>query len=269
MSEPTKEIVPAPGLVTARGLVLRTTDDIKKFVATALRAGRVPRGLDTPEKAFMAVAAGLELGFGPVQSLTAFGDVQGKMCLYGESGRALFADLLDEKSGGEWFEYEGHQIDISDYMDLDAVPDGLTAVVRVKRKGGASAEGRFSVAQAKAAKLWKKLTKKGLQTTWWTYYPDQLMWKARWRADRKIFADRLKGIKYHEEVADYEDISDAEYSVVGDFAPAPEPAAEQPDPPSVAEPTSDFDASLDAEQFTPPPEGVQDTEFPWDGKEEG
>jgi hypothetical protein len=74
--------------------------------------------------------------------------------------------------------------------------DDRTAVCIARRRGAAPVEGRFSVADAKRAKLWGKQGP-------WTEYPDRMLRnRARSFALRDAFPDVLRGLRPAEELLD-------------------------------------------------------------------
>ena len=65
--------VPKPSTDTIplakRGIVIDNITDLMRFASTCVRSGLAPFGIDTPEKAFVAVEYGMELGLRPMQAL--------------------------------------------------------------------------------------------------------------------------------------------------------------------------------------------------------
>src|SRR5690606_24006112 len=88
--------------------------------------------------------------------------------------------------------------DIVEYFEGTPGADDYTAVCVAKRKGKQDKIGRFSIAQAKKAKLWNKQGP-------WQDYPDRMQqMRARAFAVRDQFPDVLKGMPIAEEVRDIE-----------------------------------------------------------------
>ena len=80
------------------------------------------------------------------------------------------------------------------YVDVIGSGDEMMAVATIKRKNRRITIERFSVADAKVAKLWGKLTLKGLPTPW-VLHPTKMMEKiVLVRAARKAFPDALFGM---------------------------------------------------------------------------
>ena len=139
-------------------------------------------------KRYEAVAAkievGRDLGIPATQAIAWIMIVNGKPTIYGDLGMAMIrsSGLLDESHLKEWYEGEG---------------DDFTACFTIKRVGPAEPRTvRFSVGDAKRAKLWGKAGP-------WTEYPErQLMWRAKGFACRDEFQDVLCGLTFVEEAAD-------------------------------------------------------------------
>ena len=152
-------------------------------IASALaHSGMAPSGFQTPEKCFVAIMAGAELGLPPFQSLQSFAIINGRPTIY---GAALMAVI---RTNGfkvrEWFEGEG---------------DDLTAFCEVTRPdNGDKAEASYSVADAKTAKLW------GKAGPWTTSPKRMLQWRARGFSFNDGAADVLKGLQIREVVQDDE-----------------------------------------------------------------
>ncbi len=152
-------------------------------IAQALaHSGMAPNGFQTPEKCFVAIMAGAELGLPPFQSLQSFAIINGRPTIY---GAALMAVI---RTNGfkvrEWFEGDG---------------ETLTAFCEVTRPDdGDKAEASYSVADAKTAKLW------GKAGPWTTNPKRMLQWRARGFSFTDGAADVLKGLQIREVVQDDE-----------------------------------------------------------------
>jgi hypothetical protein len=157
-----------------------------------------PQGLDKPEKAFVAIMHGLEVGLPPMQALQSIAVINGRPSIWGDGAIGLVR-------GSGLCEYVRERIDGSD--------DERVAVCEAKRKNETEPViGRFSVAQAKRAGLW---TKAGP----WKDYPERMLqMRARAFALRDGFADVLRGLHIAEEIADIP-------AEARDVTPPPAPAA--------------------------------------------
>lgn len=156
-------------------------------VATALSASKmVPASLDSPEKVMVAIMAGAELGLAPFQSLQSFAIINGKPAIWGDGLMAVVRSQGFKVK--EWLEGEG---------------DGMIARCEVTRPdNGDTAQGEFSVADAKKASLW------GKAGPWQNYPKRMLKMRARAFALRDGAADVLRGFQIREEVEDYQPISE-------------------------------------------------------------
>ncbi len=201
-----------------RGVVLRTFSDYMSMAQVVAKSGLAPKGLQTPEAAFLALQTGAELGLSPMQSLQSVIVINGHV---GVSGDAMLAII---RASGEMTLYE---------QSYEGEGDTRTAVVRVQRRGEARAsEQRFSASDAKRARLWGKPGP-------WTEYPDRmLMYRARGFILRDMFGDLLRGFKSDEELRDYPTTAPTPVVYSATPAPAPAPAAVEAtvDEPPVSEP---------------------------------
>ena len=131
---------------------------------------------------------GRSLGLGSLQSLQSIAVINGVPTLWGDSLLAVAQQHKD-------YEY------IKETMlakDGNVVGYDCT----IKRKGHDEHTARFTIEDAKAAKLWGKAGP-------WTHYPKRmLMWRARSFAIRNMFSDALRGVKDAEEVQDYSKAKD-------------------------------------------------------------
>lgn len=134
-----------------------------------------------PVECMVAMAHGLEVGLGPMQSLQNIAVINGRPSIWGDAmiGLVLGAGLMADQN----LEYEG-----------EPFKDNYAAVYACQRKGfGTPSVTRYSVADAKRAGLWGK---KGP----WTDYPDRMLSvRARAFGLRNTFADVLGGLYMAEE----------------------------------------------------------------------
>lgn len=156
-------------------------------VATALSASKmVPASLDSPEKVMVAIMAGAELGLAPFQSLQSFAIINGKPAIWGDGLMAVVRSQGFKVK--EWLEGDG---------------DNMIARCEVTRPdNGDTAQGEFSVADAKKANLW------GKAGPWQNYPKRMLKMRARAFALRDGAADVLRGFQIREEVEDYQPIAE-------------------------------------------------------------
>lgn len=135
-----------------------------------------------PANVFVAVQWGMEVGLAPLQALQNIAVINGKPSIYGDAALALVKSSRACEYVVESIEGDG---------------DKAVAVCRVKRKGEPEQERRFSMDDAKKAKLI------GKQGPWSEYPKRMLQMRARGFALRDIFPDVLRGMITAEEAQDY------------------------------------------------------------------
>lgn len=153
-----------------------------------------------PANVFVAVQWGMEVGLAPLQALQNIAVINGKPSIYGDAALALCKSSRVCEYVVESIEGDG---------------DKAIAVCKVKRKGEPEQERRFSMDDAKKAKLI------GKQGPWSEYPKRMLQMRARGFALRDIFPDVLRGMITAEEAQDY-----PAHPV--DITPSKPAAAEQP-----------------------------------------
>jgi hypothetical protein len=158
--------------------------ELQSFAEYASRSGLVPKDyVGKPSNIVIAVMKGAEIGFTPMQALDAYAIINGRATMWGDALVALVR-------GNSICEYIRETI--------DGTGDQRTATCRAKRRGEDEEIVRtFSVAQARAARLW------GKQGPWTEYSDRMLQMRARGFTLRDAFADVLRGTAMAEEVADY------------------------------------------------------------------
>lgn len=195
-------------------------DSCYRLAKAVCMAGMAPRGLDTPEKAMVAIMHGLECGLTPMAALQRIAVVNGRPVIWGDGAIGLvrgsgLCEFIDETIEGEG--------------------DNRVAICETKRRGETRSVIRsFSVADAKKARLW------GKQGPWQDYPERMLQMRARAFALRDGFADVLGGIYIKEEVEDDADrrpLQSSEPPIPVQSVEPPIPAAfiehvaKQPEPP--------------------------------------
>lgn len=165
----------------AKGIEIRSFDELARFCTAVSRSGLAPKGLQTPEAIMVAVQAGMEVGLSPFQALQGMAVINGRPSLYGDAALAVVS---------------GHP----DFEDIEETIEGtgekMVASCVIRRKGRLPIKRVFSVPDAKLAKLWGKVGP-------WTEYPNRMMqMRARSWAMRDSFADALKGVGVVEEQND-------------------------------------------------------------------
>lgn len=174
--------------IVAGGIQIQSFEALQRFATMVAASGLAPKGMEKMESCAIAIEMGLEVGLRPMQALQNIAVVNGRPSIWGDAALALVkASGLLEDHDETW---EGKPYE-----------DTFQAVVMVKRYGQSrSAVRTFSVADAKAAGLWKKGGP-------WTQYPKRMLqMRARAFALRDVFPDVLKGLAIGEEVQDYIDV---------------------------------------------------------------
>ncbi len=162
------------------GLMPRTISELARLATALVRGGIAPKGM-TAEAAIGVMLAGVEVGFGPIQSLQSIAFINGRPTIYGDGVSALLwrsgkLERLEEK-----FEGTG---------------EDLAAVCTMRRRGNPNpVERRFSWRDAKTAGL-------SGRDTWKACPKRMLRWRAFSWAARDLFSDVLKGIWIREEAED-------------------------------------------------------------------
>lgn len=185
------EVMKLPALhsgAAVRAIVPQDFDGAWRIAVAVTKAGMAPRGLETAEKAMVAIMHGLEVGFTPMAALQSIAVINSRATIWGDGALGLVQASGKMSSHKEWFEGEG---------------DDRKAFCTVVRKGDPEPKvGEFSVADAKKAGLWGKKGKNGEPTPWVTYSDRMLKMRARAFALRDGFSDVLKGLGIAEEVQD-------------------------------------------------------------------
>lgn len=167
---------------TARGVQFNDLDSMYRFCVAVVNS-RQFKDLDSPESALIRLQAGLELGLSPIWSLVNIMVVNGRPSLWGDALHGLILrqpDCLDVK---EYSENSGDQ---------------LVAVCEVHRRNRVPVVRRYSVSDAKRARLWDK------SGPWQTNPTRMLQMRARSFAERDSYSDILRGLGVIEEMRDIE-----------------------------------------------------------------
>lgn len=199
---------PAPMLAggTVKPVVPQSMEDAYRMAVAVCKAGMAPQGLNTPEKAMIAILHGLEVGLTPMAALQRIAVVNGRPTIWGDGAIGLVR-------GSGLCEFIKERIDGSG--------DKMAAVCEAKRRGeNESITRTFSVEDAKKAGLW------GKAGTWQQYPKRMLQMRARAFALRDGFADVLGGLYLREELEDDRPMRDV--TPTPPSPPSP-PALEAPD----------------------------------------
>ena len=178
-----KQAAKSPITFGQSGVQLASLEDAFRFANAICASGFAPRGMEKPESVLIALQWGAELGLTPMAGLTNIAVVNGRPALFGDAALALV------RSSGQLEDYKEEETG-------EAGKDSYGWKVIVKRKNQSPQSETFTVADAKAAKLWGK-------TGPWTDYPRRMLkFRARGFVLRDTFGDILKGLRTAEEVRD-------------------------------------------------------------------
>lgn len=183
-----KAVVPKPPVEAGdRGLQIKSMDDAYRFSDMVVKSGLAPSGMKIPAQVMVAVQTGMELGLTPMRALQSVVVVNGKATLMGEAALALIR--------GSGKIEPGTDVEVGTVTDPDTGQPRY-GICRSRRKGGQWQETRFTVEQAKKAKLWGKSGP-------WSSYPDRmLMWRAVAWHSRDYWSDVLYGLMLADEAID-------------------------------------------------------------------
>lgn len=214
-----------------KGIIPANFDEAARMARTACMAGYRPLSTPygkpdpTPDEqmaaATMIILAGLELDMAPTQALEVIAMINGRRCIYGDGIPAILWSKgfeIDE-------EYEGKP-----------GSDDHAAVCTITRPGGKKITRRFSIGDAKRARLWDERKEvpgyqgkmKPNDAPWYRFWPRMLQMRARGLAAHDGAADVLRGMRMAEEERDQE-------RVMRDVTPQTHALPEIPDIPDIPE----------------------------------
>lgn len=201
---------------TAMMLAPKNMGEAMEFSKMLAKSSMVPASFkNKPEDIVVAVAWGYEVGLSPMQALQNIAVINGKPSIYGDAALALAQGNPEYAGHKEWTTGEG------DRMVAHCL------FKRVRHGQTIETERTFSVADAKAARLW------GKPGPWQQYPARMLQMRARGFALRDAFADALRGVITAEEARDItagpgQAPASAPANPLDAVAPTPPPAAAAP-----------------------------------------
>lgn len=175
---------PAPLMAGGKtaAIIPRSMEEAYRIAKAVCAAGMAPSGLDTPEKALVAIMHGLEIGLTPMAALQRIAVVNGRPTIWGDGAMSLVRGSGACEYVRETFSGDG---------------DVYTAICTAKRRGEPEPiVATFSVGEAKKAGLWNK------EGPWQQFPKRMLQMRARAFALRDGFADVLGGLYLREEIED-------------------------------------------------------------------
>jgi hypothetical protein len=181
--------------IDAQGRMLPATLQEMWWMAKLFsKEGLCPKAyINKPESILVAWQFGAELGMGKFASLQNIATINGTPAIYGDAQLAVALDSGQVEDVEETFEGEP-------YISGEKENDNYTAVCTVKTKNGRVVTRKFSVRDAKRAKLWMKRGTQGGDTPWVGYWPRMMQMRARAFALRDAAPGALKGIRVREEI---------------------------------------------------------------------
>jgi hypothetical protein len=165
------------------GLQITSFDQLWRVSNMLYQSKLVPSAFRTPEQLMVALLRALELKLPPLQAIEGMTVINNKVGLSGDLALSMVESSgLLEKKRVTYTETEG---------------GGLCCTITIKRKGRDEQSYSFSIAEARAAKIYER-------NLVWQQYPKRMTYyRALGFALRDEFADVLKGIKTIEELQDY------------------------------------------------------------------
>jgi hypothetical protein len=179
-----------------------TVDELLQMADIYVKSNLAPTHFKTKEALFIAFQWAIALGINPFLGIKDIYVIDNIPNIKTEAAIALV-------------ESSGFCENMEQFFEGNEYNDDFTAVCVVKRVGRKPHISRFSVKDAKLAKLWGKKTKNGADTSWIEYPKVMLMYRAVGFALRMVFPDVLRGATLREEIAQYREYETIE-SKVGD-----------------------------------------------------
>lgn len=177
-------------------LVPQTYDQLERWAARVASTDFCPKEYrGKPSDVLICAQYAQEIGLGIIEGLRSIAVINGKPSVYGDGLLALCINSP-----------------VCEYVKESPILDGagnITGYVcEAKRKNQDAKFSRFTIDDAKKAKLWEKRGSGGQDTPWITYPQRMLQMRARGFALRDAFPDVLKGLITREEAQDYPEVID-------------------------------------------------------------
>lgn len=156
----------------------RTFEGMWRLAQIYAKSGILPKGIDTPERAFLAMQLGSELGISYINAIQNIAVINGRPSVWGDLMLGLVMRIKEFGSIEE---------------ELKDIDGDLTAICTVVRVGHEPVTRTFSMSDARKADLTGKDN--------WKKYPKRMVqMRARSFALRDLFPDVLKGLYSIEEM---------------------------------------------------------------------
>lgn len=167
-------------------IVPHNLDEAYRLAKAVSMSGLSPNDMKQPEQILVAILHGMEIGLKPMQAIQSIAVINGRPSLWGSSALALVRSSGLLESFKETMEGEG---------------DSRVAICALKRRNEDAPDPfKFSVEDAKTAKLWQKRGRSGQDTPWITHPDRMLKMRARGFALRDVFPDVIAGMYLAEEL---------------------------------------------------------------------
>lgn len=156
-----------------------------EFARVAVESGLVPSAVNTPQKAFIILVTGAELGLPPMQALRSIHVIEGRPCLSAE----LIVALVKRSPECVWFRLVESTCEVARYATL-------------RRGEPEQTKFSFSMDDAQRASLTNKRV--------WRNYPDAMLRaRASTALARAVYPDLLSGVYLPDELDHYSQSDDA------------------------------------------------------------
>jgi len=191
----TEKLDPTP--IGETGIIVTSSKDCYDIAAIMMKAEIGLAQKRSMSDLAMSIAAGKELGLGPVQAVGCIAVINGKATVHSDGLNALVTGSKQVEWIREWWEIDGEVCQAPVISDASECLDSLTACWQAKRKdmGEPLPVCRFSVADAKLAGLWGRNT--------WAKYPKRMLQRRAFGTGaRDGFAEFTKGLWLREEAMD-------------------------------------------------------------------
>ncbi|HUX01349.1 MAG TPA: hypothetical protein VMY35_10270 [Phycisphaerae bacterium] len=207
-------------------MLLTSRKDAAWFASEITKSGLCPKQFQQrPADALIAILSGAAVGWAPMQSLQYIAVIDGRPSMYGDGPTGLVWASGSVEWIKEWWELNDAQVSEPQYATLEEYPDSLAVCWQTKRKDATepSKVYRFSVSDAKVAKLWGKRGKSGFPTPWCLYPKRMLACRARAWGLRDCYSDALQGITQAEEWQDLAPVAHEPDPIEADVIDVPAP----------------------------------------------
>ena len=229
-----KELVPVPPAAgtPVQALVPKDMNELKYYAGLVISGGIAPESYkNDPKKIALGIMKGMEVGLAPLMALSNIAIINGRPSIYGDAAMAL----VQSRNLIERIEETEIGTPPGEGAETHGFADDYGFEVKIWRRGqSAPYVGRFTVGDAKRAKLWMNHKR----APWMAYPRRMLKIRARTFPLRDGFADALSGLSIAEEVEDLPPVVERPDTSFLDDAPV-EPTTEALAPPAEGDETDE------------------------------